>query len=596
MSKTDYRLAHSLGALIASLVATCLLLAGCEGLSGERATEIEADRTLRSLSHISPVDDPNIGLPEEYAAPPRIVKQMVGGGPEYKLLYFAKYHTPESLKQIIDNQYAQRNYDAKNRVSRAPAYITSINPACNQLIVRCPNEPDINATLQLLDMVDVPPVQVKINCLIYEFYADLTVDRETTILIQNLLGEGITFGGKEESGTLLPAFPGAALREVARSTFGLKIGYISGKEGHWFQTLADILESKGYLKIVMNPTLEVVNGTSAKITSSEKVPWQTITIETTSLGSQTYDRYEWIVDELFVTPHVFADGSIALQTEAMISSKSTPEGVKQTPILTKRQISNKENRVRHGESLVIGGMKKTERRAIVRGVPGLKDIPVIGMLFSSKDFEERAKETVFVLTPTISTGGIPNKKMVEKIRKMHEPPVSSDTLHEAVADPFGFKAGQRQEQRELLESEQALLKAQQESSMAQSAIDAADAKSQRALTQASRTAAELKRTKEIAQKMKSDAEKANAEAEAMLKEAEAARVKAADTTGDATKIKAEAERLTRQAQQAKEHAETLAKAAEAAMAKVKTAETDKNDAKKEKNSEKKPDNKSEDNK
>ncbi|MCH8219338.1 MAG: hypothetical protein IH892_21495, partial [Planctomycetes bacterium] len=119
-----------------------------------------------------------------------------------------------------------------------------------------------------------------------------------------------------------------------------------------------------------------------------------------------------------------------------IGSKSTPEGVKQTPIITERTITNGENRIRQGESLIIGGLRKTERRSVVRGVPFLKDIPIIGVLFSSKDFEERAKEIIFILTPTISNYGVPNEEMVELIRKKHRAPVPeelADVLMDSLA-------------------------------------------------------------------------------------------------------------------------------------------------------------------
>ncbi len=564
MVKHNYNPTTRLVALATWLTAA-LVLCGCEAMTGERIAEMEADRTLRSLTQIKPVEDPNVRLSSEYTAPPKIIKQNIGGAPEWKLLYFARYHSPGSLKQMLDQQFAQRSYDKKGRVSRSTTYVASVNPACNQLIVRCPNEPDVTAALEVLESVDVPPIQVRIDCLIYKRYADVTVDRETTILIENVLGEGITLGGKQTNGDLLPAFPGAALREVARSTFGLKIGYVSGKEGHWFKSLVDILESKGYLKIMMNPSLEVVNGQPARIMSKEYVPWQTIRTETRDLGQRTYDRYVWIVDELIVTPHVFADGSIALETSARISSKSTPEGVKQIPILTERHIQNKENRIRRGESLIIGGIRKPERRAIVRGVPGLKDIPLIGMFFSSKDFEERAQETVFVLTPTISKGGVPNKQMVDSLKAVHKPPLSGDTLHDAVADPFGFQAGQRQPQQELLESERAVLDAEKRQAASYDSVSTAGNEAGTAQTEATEAISQLETARITAQQMQEEAKRATAEAEALLRAAQAAEAEAAKGTGDTSKLRAEALRLARQAEAASKKAQEKWEAAEAIL-------------------------------
>ncbi|MHC4752331.1 MAG: type II secretion system protein GspD [Planctomycetota bacterium] len=407
-------------------VVVMFLLAGCGRFLSEKATEIEAERTLQGLSRIQDIQDPNISVPEAYKSPPRIMEQIVGGTSEWKLFYFCKYHTSDYLQEIIHKQFATSLFDKKGKETKIVDYTVSSNPATNQLVVRCPAQEDAEAVLEVLKHADIQPIQVKIDCLISEVYADMTMDRETTILIQNLFGEAISLGGKYADGTLLPAFPGAALRDAARSRFGLLAGYLRNDEVRY---LMDILESRGYLKILMNPTLEVVNGQTAKIRAMENVPLQQVYLR--DMRSEFYEtriEYHEVIDSLEITPHVFADGYIGLETDVLIGAKSTPEGVKQVPVVTERQVTNKENRIRHGESLVIGGIRKTERRAVIRGVPILKDIPVIGFLFSSKDFEERAKETIFIITPTISTGGIPNEEMMEKVRKSHESFSTEDTF------------------------------------------------------------------------------------------------------------------------------------------------------------------------
>jgi len=125
--------------------------------------------------------------------------------------------------------------------------------------------------------------------------------------------------------------------------------------------------------------------------------------------------------------------------------RNTPDGVKQVPIITKREITSKENRIRPGESLIIGGIRKTIEFGVVRGVPILKDIPILGFLFSGEDTEQRAVETVFILTPTYSTVGRPKQEIMEGIRKKHAP-ASPSALQEAVTDFFGDKSLEEQKQ------------------------------------------------------------------------------------------------------------------------------------------------------
>jgi type II secretory pathway component GspD/PulD (secretin) len=401
-------------------------------LSAQTDTEHEAEATLDRLQ-IDVAADPNISRQELLRSPPKIFKQVVGGDSEWKLSYFCRQHTAGELKRIVNEQFGTSIFDQKGKETRMVDYAITSYPLGNQLIIRCPAEEDALAVLEFLEVVDVAPVQVKIDCLISEVYADMTFDRETTMAIDNLFGESVTmkpggtaFGEDVRQLVLedefLPAFPGASMREVARSRMGLNIGFLNqAKDGHAFAALVDLLESRGYLKILMNPTLEVVNGNKAKVSSSQHVPLDRTTMRRTDSDFLlTKTEYADVVDSLEIVPHVFAGGYIGLETTIVLGSKNTPEGVKQVPIITKKQIANKSNRIRQGESLIIGGLRKNEEFAVVRGIPILKDIPLLGFLFSSEDTEQRAVETIFILTPTISTGGRPTAQVMKEVQKTHE--------------------------------------------------------------------------------------------------------------------------------------------------------------------------------
>ena len=494
MTSSGQKISCSQWLIAAVTVAVVLLVGGCGDPLGENSTGAQAQSIINDLSRIEPVSEPNISVPEIYKEPPKIVEQIVGGEPEFKLAYFCMYHTSDDLKKIVHEQFASKLFDKKGKETKLVDYTVSSVAATNQLIVRCPTREDADAVLELLEMVDVPPIQVKIDCLISEVYADMTLDWETTLEIENLFGEDIRAGSSAqpfgtgvtelvEAGTVLTAFPGASLRDLARTQMGLQIGYWSESEN--FLAMVDLLESKGYLKILMHPTLEVVNGKTAKISSTQHVPLQKITkyirVEETFLP-QSETEYIDVVDSLEITPHVFADGYIGLETKILLGSKLTPEGVKQLPIVTKKEIENKENRIRKGESLVIGGIRKTEKRDVVRGVPFLKDIPIVGMLFSGRDFEERVVETIFILTPTISSGGIPNKEMVEMVRRKHRTPTSVRLEAEEEKDRARYAAREAEEQAKRAEAELNRIKAEAEAKVkaAEEAVEKAKEEAERA--------------------------------------------------------------------------------------------------------------------
>lgn len=545
------------GRLCVALAAFTLIgLTGCHDWPDERVTAIEAQNILRDIGRIETIPDPNIQSPAVYKSPPKKIKQVVGGGEEWKLVYFCRYHTADQMKTLINEQFATRLFNEKGVSTNIADYTISSNPASNQLIVRCPLESDIDAVLELLDETDIPPIQVRIDCLVSELYADMTVDRETSMEIQNLFGEGIRLSGEEENDFV--AFPGAALRDPARAKFGLKIGVQQDN----FMALVDILVSRGYLKILMNPSLEVVNGQSARIESSQHQPMQQVTVQSGGFGGdvilRTQMEYYDIIDSLEITPHVYADGYIGLQTSAQIASYLTPEGIKQNPVVTERTITNKDNRIRLGESLVIGGIRKSEKRDVIRGVPILKDIPILNLLFSGRDFEERATEVIFILTPSISTGGRSNQGMIEELRERHASPMTQ-SLPEAVMDPLGTKARQdEQSRRDDLTTRQEV----------ESARNAARIETMQTSQQVEDLEAELEQTKTKMAQLNTKAEQAQAETQKATAEAQQAKTAAenatkAKTEAEAAKTKAEAEAAQAKAEAQKAKAEAEAKDAKA---------------------------------
>jgi type II secretory pathway component GspD/PulD (secretin) len=376
--------------IYACVISGMLIFGGCESFEVQR-TERETERILKDLGRVRIESETQPQMPDIYKRPAKIITTEKHA----RLFYFARYHTADVLAKLLTAQSAV-----------GMTLQVSTNPATNQVIVNCPSEAAAEEVLAYIEQVDVEPVQVRIDCIISELFADLTLDYETTLDIQNLFGESIT---------VISKLPGASMRSLGRGAIGLKVGITRRN----FDALIDLLESRGYAKILMSPSVEVVNGKRARIEIKERVPIQELILSGEEVV--TTIKYQDVVDYLEVTPHIFADGSVGLETKAGIASRAIPEGATQAPIITTRDIQNEANRIRPGESLVIGGIRKTEHTSIVRGVPLLKDIPLLSLLFTSKDFEERSKEILFIITPYISTGGTPRRQIERKISREHTP-------------------------------------------------------------------------------------------------------------------------------------------------------------------------------
>ena len=484
-----------------------VIFSGCADFFDRKTTEIQTENIFRDLSQVKIIPDVNRPYPEGYTPEPTITPAKDG----VKIFYFTRHNSPGKLQALIAEQLGNKS---------------SVNSATNQLIVHCADYNDATMVIDFLDQVDVMPIQVKIDCLISEIFADLTMDYETTADITDLFGTDITI----ES-----FLPGASLREPARSDIGLK-GGVSRKK---FNAIIDVLESRGYAKILMNPVLQVVNGTTARIETNERVPIQEQILS--GVNIITTIKYEDVVDFLEVTPKVYSDGTIGLRTRAQISSRTIPEGVDQAPIITRRIVENEENRIKKGESLVIAGIRKTERVSVIRGVPFLKDLPIIGIIFSSRDFEDRAKEIIFILTPSISSYGTDHAQMVEQIREKHAKPEYERGITDIITDPFGIGAHTDRLEQHAAQAEFERVRSEIEKVEALNQVDQVKqqllkttegvleekAKAARALQQAEKAKAEAEKAKVEAEKAKAETEKAKDETEKAKAETE--KIKAQDS-------------------------------------------------------------------
>ncbi len=504
-------------------VCAVVFVAGCGDFWAIKPTELESKVVLDDLSQVRESQFIGNPLPEVYRQPPTRV--AVGGG--IKLFYFTK-NLP--VKQVADLATQQLGLKIAQ------------NTSTNQLVIYCVDDAGADQALQYLEMVDVAPVQVNVDCLILERFGDVTMDWETTLLVENLMGENITLGqGKEVS------FPGASLREPDRKDFGLDVGYIINRdqEGHRVKMLVDLLVSRGYLKVLLNPQLETVNGQKATVSIKDYAPIEKLVAGTGS-SSDAYNitEYVWVENTLSVTPFVYADSSVGLATNIKIGSRSKPEGVIQRSIITERSINVEENRVKPGNSLIIGGMRKSEKRDVIRGFPFLKDLPIVGILFSSRDFEEKATEIIFILTPSISSGSRDHKQVVGEIRTRYADPDVKQGMSDILKDPMGTNVYASIVEKEAVQAEMDRVNAEL---LRQQAANKAVAEKQ----YASDAAAEAERSRKEAERLAAQAEKESAEAQAAAEQARSAQAAKETEVAKMTELEVQKQKAQEEAQKAR---------------------------------------------
>jgi pilus assembly protein CpaC len=153
------------------------------------------------------------------------------------------------------------------------------------------------------------------------------------------------------------------------------------------------LERDGLIKTLAEPNLTAISGESAKFLAGGEIPFVTGIDRDT--GARTVEYKEFGV-QLAFTPVVLSEGRISLKIDTAVSEIA--DFVGDVPVLNKRQARTTVE-LPSGGSLALAGLISEDTRQNIDGFPGLKDMPVLGTLFRSRDFQKKETELVVIVTP-----------------------------------------------------------------------------------------------------------------------------------------------------------------------------------------------------
>ncbi len=158
----------------------------------------------------------------------------------------------------------------------------------------------------------------------------------------------------------------------------------------------DILKTNGLVKILAEPTLVCLNGQTAKFLAGGEIPVPV----PSGLGTVGIEWKEFGVRLQFI-PTVLSQKRISLAVQPEVSELDETRGIEFSgffiPALSTRKASTTIE-LEDGQSFAIAGMLKQESRDAVDKYPTLGDIPVLGSLFKSSDFQKSETELVIIVT------------------------------------------------------------------------------------------------------------------------------------------------------------------------------------------------------
>jgi pilus assembly protein CpaC len=164
------------------------------------------------------------------------------------------------------------------------------------------------------------------------------------------------------------------------------------------------LEQDGLVHILAEPNLTAISGETANFLAGGEFP---IPVAQDNNGGGiptiTVDFKKFGIGLAF-TPVVMSEGLISLKISTEVSELSNEGAVILSNIsIPALRVRRAETAVElpSGGSLVIAGLLSDQSRQAISGYPGLKNLPIIGTLFRSRDFQKSETELVVMVTPYV---------------------------------------------------------------------------------------------------------------------------------------------------------------------------------------------------
>lgn len=185
-----------------------------------------------------------------------------------------------------------------------------------------------------------------------------------------------------------------------------------------FQAVLEILKSRSDTKTLSNPRITTINNQEAEMFVGSIVPIP-IYDYATETGALTIKGYEdkKVGVRLVVTPNINEQNYITLNIKPNVEEITGFTGPNnERPVISSRSAETRVM-IKDGQTLVMGGLISEKKIKINRGIPILKDIPVLSFFFSKKEDTVDKTELLIFITPRILKDGQVNVEEVMAAEK-----------------------------------------------------------------------------------------------------------------------------------------------------------------------------------
>jgi len=188
---------------------------------------------------------------------------------------------------------------------------------------------------------------------------------------------------------------------LATTAMSPTLGVVFGGANAFLEVQLAALEETSTGKIISAPKIVTMEGVKATIKQGSEIPYVTPASGT----SPATVSFKEALLKLEVTPKITDEGKISMEIKA---NNDQPDYVNMVvgtsnPPIKKSEIDSKVV-VQNGDTVVIGGIVKTNDNKTVSGLPWLQKIPVLGWLFKTENIDKEKTQLLIFITPKILQG------------------------------------------------------------------------------------------------------------------------------------------------------------------------------------------------
>ena len=326
------------------------------------------------------------------------------------------YAKPKDLKENLET-FLTRSKEDKPRGS------IRVDEHSNSLIISAIRD-DVIRMLPIIEKIDKPTPQIQIKANIVETTKDTArnlgvqwggmygrqAGSNSLYVTPGGTGGSTTPPGSALSGGYTPTsgttgisgqgfgvnFPvTAAAMGGGAASLGLIIGSIGG---NLLDLQLTALQNDGKLNILSSPSITTLDNQKAFTENGQRVPFSTL--DTSVVPPIRTVKFEDAVLRLEITPHVIDDQNLLMKILVKKDEVDMSRQVEGNPFIIKKQTETTLI-VQDGETIVISGLTKQTGTNNDTGVPGLKDIPILGWLFKGEEKQDLMEEVLIFITPRI---------------------------------------------------------------------------------------------------------------------------------------------------------------------------------------------------